>query len=114
MAFADALWTYTSCTVIAKVAVPAVLDAVPKLAVHVIVVVPQPVVMVSPETLLVFGVTTSAPVPVNVNITGAIGVLTFTLCVAPDIIEIVGGAGLITTTATGDESVRLAPSLTAT
>lgn len=99
---------------IAKVAVPAVLDAVPKLAVHVIVVVPHPEVMVSPETLLELGATTSAPVPVRVNITGAMGALTLTLCVAPDIIEIVGGAGLVTMTATGDESVRLAPSLTAT
>lgn len=63
----------------ANVAVPAVLDAVPKLAVHAIVVVPQPEVMVSPEILLVLGVTTSAPVPVNVNITGAMAVLTTTL-----------------------------------
>ena len=98
----------------AKVAVPAVLDAMPKLAVHVIVVVPQPGVIVSPEMLVVFGVTTSAPVPVRVNITGAMAALTRTLCVAPDINDIVGGAGLVTTTATGEESMRLAPSLTAT
>lgn len=60
------------------------------------------------------GVTTRDPVPVKVNITGAIAVLTLTLCVAPDMIEIVGAAGLVTTTATGDETMRLAPSSTAT
>ena len=98
----------------ANVAVPAVLDAVPKFAVHVIVVVPQPDVSVSPVMLLALGVTTRDPVPVKVNITGAMAELTTTLCVAPDVNEIVGGAGFVTTTATGEESVRLAPSLTAT
>ena len=98
----------------ASIAVPAALAAMPKLAVHVIVVVPHPDVMVRPVTLVVLGVTTSDPVPVNVNITGAIAVLTLTLCIAPDMIEIVGGAGFVTTTATGDETVRLAPSLTTT
>lgn len=98
----------------ANIAVAAVLEAVPKFAVHVSVVVPHPDVMVSPEMLLVRGVTTSAPVPVRVNITGAMAELTVTLCVAPDVSEIVGGAGLVTTTATGNETVRLAPSLTTT
>jgi hypothetical protein len=94
--------------------VPAVLDAVPKLAVHVMVVVPHPDVMVSPETLLALGVTTSAPVPLSVNITGAMAELTRTLCVAPDVNEIAGAAGFVTTTATADKSVRLAPSFTIT
>jgi hypothetical protein len=91
-----------------------VLDAVPKFAVHESVVVPQPDVIVKPETLLVVGVTTRDPVPVKVNITGAMAVLTLTLCEAPDVSEIVGAAGFVTTTATGDETERLAPSLTAT
>jgi len=98
----------------ANIAVTAVLDAVPKFAVHVSVVVPHPDVIVSPEILLALGVTTSAPVPVRVNITGAMAELTVTLCVAPDVSEIVGGAGFVTSTATGSETVRLAPSLTTT
>lgn len=98
----------------ASVAVPAVLDAVPKFAVHVIVVVPQPDVIVKLETLLVVGVTTSAPVPARVNITGAMAALTLTLCEAPDVNEIVGAAGLVTTTATGTNDERLAPSFTVT
>jgi hypothetical protein len=39
----------------------------PKLAVHAMVVVPHPGVMVSPETLLELGVTASVPVKVNVT-----------------------------------------------
>jgi hypothetical protein len=64
----------------ANIAVAAVLEAVPKFAVHVSVAVPHPEVMVSPEILLALGVTTSAPVPVRVNITGAMTELTVTLC----------------------------------
>src|ERR1700674_1079326 len=98
----------------AKVAVPAVLIAVPKFAVHVIVVVPQPEVMVSPATLLLTGVTTRDPVPVRVNITGAMAVLTLTLCDAPDVRETAGAAGLATATATGTNDERLAQSFTVT
>jgi hypothetical protein len=114
VAVAEAPCAYASCTVIAKVAVPALLDAVPKFAVHVSVVLPQPDVIAKPVTLLVVGVTTSDPVPVKVNITGAIAELTTTLCEAPDVNEMVGAAGFVTTIATGIENERFAPSFAVT
>lgn len=57
------------------------------------VVVPQPVEMVTPEISLVLGVTVSGAMPVKVNVTGAIAPLTMTFWLPPPVIEIVGAAG---------------------
>ena len=65
----------------------------PKLAVHVIVIVPQPEEMVTEETPFELGVTVSGAVPVNVNDTGAIAPLVVTVWLPPAVIEMVGGEG---------------------
>lgn len=84
-----------SSTVKVSVAVPAVAAAVPKLAVQVIAVVPQPEVIVTPAMSLVLGTTISGAVPVKVNVTGAIAPLTATLWVPPPVMAIVGAGGAL-------------------
>jgi hypothetical protein len=86
-----------------SVAVPAVVSAVPKFAVQDIVVVPQPEESVAAAMPFVFGITVNGAVPVRVNVTGAIGVLTFTVCVPPLTIAMVGAAGALTVTVAVEE-----------
>lgn len=64
------------------------------------VVVPQPVLNVMLEPLLVNGVTVRGAVPVNVKIIGAIVPSATMLCVAPEVMVIVGGAAVVTVTGT--------------
>ena len=88
--------------------------AVPRFATQLMVVVPQPEVTVRPESPLVVVLTVRGPVPDKVNITGAVGAFTFTLCVPPEVIVIVGAAGLVTVDTAVAEATRLAPSATVT
>ncbi len=77
-------------------AVPAVAEAVPSVAVQFIVLVPQPGVIVIVPIPFSVGVNVRGPVPVRVNTIGAIAVLTLTLWVPPEVIEMVGAGGLVT------------------
>jgi hypothetical protein len=97
-----------------SVVVPAVLDAVPKFAVQVSVVDPQPGVMVTAEAALLTAVTVRDPVPATVNAIGAMAELTITLCDAPDVMTTVGGVGLLTVIGNCTACVRLARSVTDT
>jgi hypothetical protein len=94
-----------------SVAVPAVLNAFPKLAVQDIVVVPQPDEIATVARPFVFGATVKGAVPVSVKVTGAIAVLTLTVWVAPLAIAIVGAGGSITVIVAAVDAVRFAPSV---
>lgn len=67
--------------------------AVPRFATQLIVVVPQPAVMLTLEMSLVFGITANGAVPVSLKATGATAVLTATLWEAPLVMVMVGLAG---------------------
>lgn len=84
-----------SSTVNARVEVPAVAPAEPRIAVQIMVVVPQPAVIVIEPMSLVLVTTASGAVPVRVNVTGAIVPLTVTLWFPPLVMAMVGAGGVV-------------------
>ena len=74
------------------------LAAEPKFAVQVMVVVPQPELIVTLLMSVAPGTIVRDPVPVNVNMTGEMTALTVTLWLPPLVIEIVGAGGVVIVT----------------
>ena len=81
------------------------LAAEPKFAVQVMVVVPQPELIVTLPMLVAFGTIVSDPVPVKANVTGEMMAFTVTLWFPPLVIVIVGAGGVVIVTVAAVEAV---------